>query len=65
MTVFDTVYNPADTKLITDARAAGCACQNGLRMLLYQALASFTYWTGTDAPESMFDVDELQRMAAQ
>jgi shikimate 5-dehydrogenase len=31
-------------------------------MLLYQGLASFKYWTGIDAPEELFDINELERM---
>jgi len=62
MTVFDTIYNPACTTLLSDARAAGCIIQNGLRMLLYQALASFKLWTGVDAPENLFDLGELQAL---
>ena len=63
MTVFDTIYNPASTKLLTMARRAGCTAQNGLRMLLYQGLASFKLWTGIEAPETIFDIEELQRQA--
>ncbi|MBD3393056.1 MAG: shikimate dehydrogenase [Chitinivibrionales bacterium] len=64
MTVFDTVYNPAETRLLAAARNAGCPCQNGLRMLLYQGLASFTCWTGVEAPESLFDIEELQKLTS-
>lgn len=61
MTVFDTIYNPAETELLTMAKRAGCKTQNGLRMLLYQGLSSFKLWTGLDAPETMFNIEELQR----
>jgi shikimate dehydrogenase len=64
MTVFDTVYNPAETLLLAQARAAGCRAQNGLRMLLYQGLASFKLWTGVDVDEGIFDLDELQAVLA-
>jgi shikimate dehydrogenase len=60
ITVFDTIYNPAQTKLLQAAARAGCVVQNGLRMLLYQGLASFTCWTGVDADESLFNITELQ-----
>jgi shikimate dehydrogenase len=60
ITVFDTIYNPAQTKLLQAAERAGCIVQNGLRMLLYQGLASFTCWTGVEADESLFNVTELQ-----
>jgi shikimate dehydrogenase len=61
MTVFDTVYNPAQTRLLAEALAAGCIVQNGLRMLLYQALASLALWTGVDVMEEIYDLDELQK----
>lgn len=60
MTVFDAVYNPAQTRFLAEARAAGCAAQNGLRMLLYQGLASFALWTGVEVREEIFNIDELQ-----
>jgi len=63
MTVFDVVYNPAETRLLSEARAAGCTVQNGLRMLLYQALASLALWTGIAVMEELFDIDELQNGA--
>jgi len=63
MAVFDTIYNPATTKLLSDARRAGCATQNGLRMLLYQAMASLRIWTGMEVTEEMFDIEELQNRA--
>jgi shikimate dehydrogenase len=60
MTVFDTIYNPAKTRFLAEAEAAGCRIQNGLRMLLYQGLASFSLWTGIDVREEIFDLDQLQ-----
>lgn len=59
--VFDAVYNPPTTRFLTLARGKGCRVQNGLRMLLYQALESFRLWTGLDAPEELFEIEELQR----
>jgi shikimate dehydrogenase len=64
MTVFDTIYNPEKTRFLAEAEAAGCATQNGLRMLLYQALASLTLWTGIDIMEEIFDLKELQRFCS-
>lgn len=62
MTVFDTIYNPLKTRLLAEAEAAGCKVENGLRMLLYQAIASFTLWTGIDVREEIFNIEELQKM---
>jgi len=48
--VIDLVYHPADTPLLTAARARGAVAVNGLGMLLHQAARSFTLWTGEPAP---------------
>jgi shikimate dehydrogenase len=48
--VVDLVYHPADTPLLTAARAQGAPAVNGLGMLLHQAARSFTLWTGEPAP---------------
>ena len=48
--VMDLIYNPARTKLLRDAEAAGCTVLNGEVMLLNQGAASFTLWTGQPAP---------------
>jgi len=48
--VVDLVYHPADTPLLTAARAQGATAVNGLGMLLHQAARSFTLWTGEAAP---------------
>jgi shikimate dehydrogenase len=65
MTVFDTIYNPEITRFLAEAEAAGCQTQNGLRMLLYQGLASLALWTGIDVMEDIFDLKELQRFCSQ
>jgi shikimate dehydrogenase len=58
--VFDTVYNPVKTALCAMAEKAGCACQGGLRMLVYQGLASLSYWIGRDVNGDIIDMAELQ-----
>jgi shikimate dehydrogenase len=60
MTVFDTIYNPAETMFLHDAKEAGCKTQNGLRMLLYQGLESFKHWTGVEASLDLLDINEIQ-----
>ena len=50
LTVMDIVYNPLETKLTKDARAAGAKVVSGLEMLIYQGAASFELWTGKPAP---------------
>jgi shikimate dehydrogenase len=46
--VVDLVYHPADTPLLTAARAQGAQAVNGLGMLLHQAARSFRLWTGEE-----------------
>jgi 3-dehydroquinate dehydratase/shikimate dehydrogenase len=47
---YDLVYNPAHTRFIKEARAAGCETLDGLPMLVAQAAAQFELWTGERAP---------------
>ena len=51
--VFDTIYNPVETKLIHQARAAGCAAITGLDMFVNQAVAQFERWTAKPAPRDV------------
>lgn len=50
LTVMDIVYNPRDTRLLKDAKAAGCRVIPGLEMFLHQAAAQFELWTNQAAP---------------
>ncbi len=43
--VYDLVYNPAETRLMQQARAAGLPAANGLGMLRAQAALAFRRWT--------------------
>ncbi len=51
--VYDLVYNPTWTRLLREARAAGCETIGGLDMLVAQAAEQFTWWTGRDAPAAV------------
>lgn len=48
--VYDLVYNPAETKLMKKAKAAGGKTCGGLGMLVRQGALAFTLWTGEEAP---------------
>ncbi|MDP3478988.1 MAG: shikimate dehydrogenase [Desulfoprunum sp.] len=48
--VMDIVYAPLETRLLREARLAGCRVVQGLDMLLYQGVAQFELWTGLPAP---------------
>ena len=53
LTVMDIVYNPRDTQLLKDAKAAGCRVIPGLEMFLHQAAAQFELWTNQAAPTNV------------
>jgi shikimate dehydrogenase len=55
LVVADVVYNPVETKLLHDAKTAGCKCVGGKGMLLWQGVAAFKLFTGEEMP-----VDEVK-----
>lgn len=61
--VMDIVYNPVETKLIRDARAADAKVVNGVEMLLYQGAASFEIWMHCPAPVDVMREALLQRLS--
>jgi len=60
--VFDTIYNPLTTKLLREARAAGCVTINGGEMFVRQAATQFSLWTLADAPLDTFRSVLLDRL---
>lgn len=50
LVVADAVYSPLETKLLKDARKAGCKCIHGKGMLMWQAAAGFKEIMGLDMP---------------
>ena len=57
LSVMDIVYNPLETRLLKDAKHAGCKTIQGLEMFLNQAVAQFELWTNQPAP-----VDVMRRV---
>ena len=60
LVVCDAVYNPKETKLLREAKAAGCTCITGEGMLVWQGAAAFKLYTGLEMPveevkELLFD----------
>ncbi|MFC2001356.1 shikimate dehydrogenase [Chloroflexota bacterium] len=50
LVVFDIVYNPIKTRLLTEAEAAKAKTIGGLNMLAWQGALAFEIWTGKKAP---------------
>ena len=48
--VSDIIYHPRKTRLLADAKKAGCRVLGGLPMLLHQAAEAFRLWTGQEMP---------------
>ena len=46
----DVVYAPPETKLLRDARSAGCRTCDGLGMLLCQGAEAFRLYSGLEMP---------------
>jgi shikimate dehydrogenase len=64
--VYDLVYNPFETALVRQARAAGLRAANGLGMLVNQAAIAFETWTGQPAPlTAMWDAVAPQEEKTQ
>ncbi|ADL58287.1 shikimate 5-dehydrogenase [Methanothermobacter marburgensis str. Marburg] len=63
LVVYDLVYNPPETCLLREARAAGAVPVSGLRMLLYQGAEAFRIWSGREPPLDVMEkalLDALQ-----
>lgn len=50
LVVADIVYNPEETKLLKDAKEAGCKCVGGKGMLVWQGASAFELYTGKEMP---------------
>jgi 3-dehydroquinate dehydratase/shikimate dehydrogenase len=61
--VYDLVYNPAMTRLLREAAAAGCQTIGGLEMLVAQAREQFIWWTGTKPAPGVMREAALKRLA--
>ena len=59
--VCDVVYNPEETKLLREAKEAGCTKTiGGKGMLLWQGVAAYKLYTGLDMP-----VEEYKKYQAE
>ena len=56
--IYDLIYAPPETRLLAEARRAGCQAANGLRMLIYQGALSLSYWTGIPVEDIPVEIME-------
>lgn len=63
--VFDTIYNPLETRLLREAKAAGCVTIAGTEMFVRQAAVQFESWTGKAAPMDVFRKTLLAKLQAK
>jgi 3-dehydroquinate dehydratase / shikimate dehydrogenase len=62
--VFDTIYNPLQTKLLQLAASKGALTISGLEMFVRQAATQFQHFTGQPAPMDIFRNVVRQRLEA-
>lgn len=48
--VYDLIYSPFETKLLSQAKKTGISSSNGLGMLLYQGVLAFSHFSGKNPP---------------
>ncbi|UCF00316.1 MAG: shikimate dehydrogenase [Planctomycetota bacterium] len=63
MAVFDTVYNPAETLLLKQAKQAGAKTIDGLSMFINQAAAQFKLFTGKNPKPDLMRKTISNRLA--
>jgi shikimate dehydrogenase len=62
--VFDIVYNPLETRLLREAKAAGAKTVSGVLMLIYQGAEAFKLWTGIEPPVEIMKKTVLEALQA-
>lgn len=65
MVVMDIVYNPLDTCLLSDARAAGCTTIDGLSMFIHQGAHQFRLFVGQEPPLDLMKKKLIKAMKFQ
>ena len=63
--VMDIIYNPTETRLVMDAKAAGAKVVSGVEMLIYQGAVAFEVWTNCPAPVEVMRKAALSELDKQ
>jgi len=62
--VFDIVYTPLETRLLREAREAGCRTLGGDLMFVYQGAEAFRLWTGIEPPVGVMHKTVLKELGS-
>ena len=65
MIVFDSVYNPLETRLLREAKSVGCKVIPGYELFINQAARQFELWTGQSAPVDVMREVLLKKLEGQ
>ena len=60
--VVDVIYNPPETRLLREAREAGCAVLSGVGMFVRQGAGQIRLWTGMEPPLARMREFVLERL---
>ncbi len=60
LVVFDAVYNPLKTRLLSEAEIAGAETISGIEMLVWQGALAFELWTGVKAPLDIMKMEAIK-----
>ena len=52
---YDLIFNPPETKFMKLCKEAGAESYNGSKMLLYQGIIAYEYWTGLSVGDELAD----------
>ena len=61
--VYDLIYNPQETRLLSEGKRRGCKTLNGVKMLVNQGALSFQRWTGIAPPLATMELAVLAGLA--
>ena len=62
LVVFDIIYNPIKTRLLTEAEKAGAETIDGLDMLVWQGALAFEMWTKVKAPVAIMKAEAIKAL---
>jgi shikimate dehydrogenase len=65
LTVFDVIYSPVKTRLLSEAESAGCRTIGGVELLVWQGILCFEKWTGRKAPLEVMRRTALKKLEQQ